>query len=334
MTLEPGRTGGHDQCRGALFVYILDVLEVIDRLFGKVFHGDDASGGQLHRQITVHAFHCQKVVGGFALINSTVSAVMVLVVMLSGVLGVLDQVAEHLALHRYLSGGLYILAVAASFSVLGIPGALYSQFVIEERFGFNRTTLGLFLLDRLRTGAISLVISAVVLTVLFAFMERAGGFWWLYAAGFIISFQFVLMVLYPTMIAPLFNRFVPVKEGEVRSRLARLSERLGYRLLGIFVMDGSKRSRHSNAYFTGLGPLKRIVLFDTLLDQLDAFVLEPAQILERLVHGPRGVGVDADRYRRDLTDRADDQAFIRRPQLDLQDGIVGRLLRLAPHLIR
>lgn len=229
--------------------------------------------------------------GGFTLINSTASAVMVLVVVLSGVLGVLDQAVEQLALHRYLSGGLYILAVAGFFSVVGIPGALYSQFVIEERFGFNRTTLGLFLLDRLKSGTVSLVISAIVLIVLFAFMERAGEFWWLYAAGFIISFQFILVVLYPTMIAPLFNRFVPVEEGEVRSRLECLAERLGYRLLGIFVMDGSKRSRHSNAYFTGLGPVKRIVLFDTLLDQLDASEIEAVVAHEigheRLRHIPQ-----------------------------------------------
>ena len=229
--------------------------------------------------------------GRFALLTDTVAAVAVLAVVLSGVLGTLDRAVGQLALHPYLSGGIYVLAVGAFFTVIGIPAALYSQFVIEERFGFNRTTLRLFLLDRLKGGLISLVISAIVLLVLFAFMDRAGSLWWLYAGGVIIAFQFVLMVLYPTVIAPLFNRFVPVGEGEVRTRLAELARRLGYRLRGIFVMDGSKRSKHSNAYFTGLGPVKRIVLFDTLLDQLDPGEIEAVVAHEigheRLRHIPQ-----------------------------------------------
>lgn len=227
----------------------------------------------------------------FALFADSVSAVVVLVVVLSGVLGALDTAVARLAVHAYLAGGIYVLLAGAFFTVLGIPAALYSQFVIEARFGFNRTTLGLFLIDRLKGCLISLVISAVVLFVLFAFMDRAGSFWWLYAAGFIISFQFVLLVLYPTVIAPLFNRFVPVEEGEVRARLSALAERLGYRLRGIFVMDGSKRSRHSNAYFTGLGPVKQIVLFDTLIEVLDAVEVEAVVAHEigheRLSHIPQ-----------------------------------------------
>lgn len=248
---------------------------------------DGAVDGATHARMRDYA----QARGRFALLANTVSAAAVLAVALSGVLGALDAAVGRLALHPYLAGGLYVLAVGAFFSALGIPTALYSQFVIEQRFGFNRTTLRLFLLDRLKGGLISLLLGAVVLLVLFVFMDRAGSLWWLYAGGVIVAFQVVLLVLYPTLIAPLFNRFVPIGEGEVRARLAALAGRLGYRLRGIFVMDGSKRSRHSNAYFTGLGPVKRIVLFDTLLDQLDTAEIEAVVAHEigheRLRHVPQ-----------------------------------------------
>ncbi len=248
---------------------------------------DGAVDGATHARMRDYA----QARGRFALLANSVSAAAVLAVALSGVLGALDAAVGRLALHPYLAGGLYVLAVGAFFSALGIPTALYSQFVIEQRFGFNRTTLRLFLLDRLKGGLISLLLGAVVLLVLFVFMDRAGSLWWLYAGGVIVAFQVVLLVLYPTLIAPLFNRFVPIGEGEVRARLAALVGRLGYRLRGIFVMDGSKRSRHSNAYFTGLGPVKRIVLFDTLLDQLDTAEIEAVVAHEigheRLRHVPQ-----------------------------------------------
>ena len=248
---------------------------------------DGAVDGATHARMRDYA----QARGRFALLANSVSAASVLAVALSGVLGALDAAVGRLALHPYLAGGLYVLAVGAFFSALGIPTALYSQFVIEQRFGFNRTTLRLFLLDRLKGGLISLLLGAVVLLVLFVFMDRAGSLWWLYAGGVIVAFQVVLLVLYPTLIAPLFNRFVPIAEGEVRARLAALVGRLGYRLRGIFVMDGSKRSRHSNAYFTGLGPVKRIVLFDTLLDQLDTAEIEAVVAHEigheRLRHVPQ-----------------------------------------------
>lgn len=248
---------------------------------------DGAVDGATHARMRDYA----QARGRFALLVNSVSAAAVLAVALSGVLGALDAAVGRLALHPYLAGGLYVLAVGAFFSALGIPTALYSQFVIEQRFGFNRTTLRLFLLDRLKGGLISLLLGAVVLLVLFVFMDRAGSLWWLYAGGVIVAFQVVLLVLYPTLIAPLFNRFVPIAEGEVRARLAALAGRLGYRLRGIFVMDGSKRSRHSNAYFTGLGPVKRIVLFDTLLDQLDTAEIEAVVAHEigheRLRHVPQ-----------------------------------------------
>lgn len=235
--------------------------------------------GEVDTDTHVRMREYQSIRGRFALLTGAVSAVVVLLLVMSGVLGMLDQAVQRLSLHRYLVSGLYILIIGAGFSLLGIPAALYSQFVIEERFGFNRTKLRLFVLDQLKRSAISLVISAIVLLALFIFMDSAGRGWWLYASGFVIVFQFVLVIIYPTLIAPLFNRFIPVEEGEVRSRLERLIERLGYRLHGIFVMDGSKRSRHSNAYFTGLGPVKRIVLFDTLINQLD-----PAEIEAVVAH--------------------------------------------------
>jgi STE24 endopeptidase len=155
------------------------------------------------------------------------------------------------------------------FSLFSLPFSLYRQFVIEERFGFNRMTWKLLLLDISKGALLSIIIMTPLLYGLFWFMDRAGNFWWIYAfAGFSL-FQLVVMILYPTLIAPLFNKFSPLEEGSLKEKILALARKLDFRTSGIFVMDGSKRSSHSNAYFTGIGHAKRIVLFDTLVRQMD-----------------------------------------------------------------
>lgn len=203
--------------------------------------------------------------GRFGLVVGSVSSAALLAIVASGLLGVLDQLARSLPIHPYLQGMVFIAAVSFGAWILRLPFALYSTFVIEGRFGFNRTTVRLFIMDSLKGFAISVVIGVPVLAALFWFMDRTGQLWWIWAFAATTIFQFGMSYLVPTVIAPMFNRFTPLPDGALKGRILALARDLGLRTRGIYVVDSSRRSRHSNAYFTGLGPAKRIVLFDTLL---------------------------------------------------------------------
>ena len=179
------------------------------------------------------------------------------------------------ALLSALGGGMpQQLALLAVFALVGglleLPFTLYQTFVLEERFGFNKMTWRLWLADGLKSlgvgAAIGLPIAALVLWL----MGAAGGLWWLWAWGAWVAFNLLLMVVYPSFIAPLFNRFQPLADEALKARVTALMQRCGFAAKGLFVMDGSTRSAHANAYFTGFGPAKRVVFYDTLLRQLDA----------------------------------------------------------------
>ena len=186
------------------------------------------------------------------------------------------------ALHNFWSPRLDGLSygVALTFSVLAIsaaidlPLAYYRQFVIEEKFAFNRMTPRLFFGDLLKQAALGVAIGAPVLLAVLWMMEAMGSLWWLYVWLFWCAFNLLILSLYPTWIAPLFNKFSPLEEGEMKTRIEALLTRCGFRSSGLFVMDGSKRSSHGNAYFTGFGNNKRIVFFDTLLSRLAAPEIE------------------------------------------------------------
>ncbi|HVF63610.1 MAG TPA: M48 family metallopeptidase [Casimicrobiaceae bacterium] len=175
------------------------------------------------------------------------------------------------------------VAAIASLVVIGgvasLPFSLYSTFVIEERFGFNRMTLKLFVADLAKGVALGALLGLPLLYVVLWLMREAGALWWLYAWAAWMAFQLVMLVAYPTLIAPLFNRFQPLPQGEARSRIEALLARCGFASSGLFVMDGSRRSGHGNAYFTGLGRAKRVVFFDTLLSRL-----KPEEIEAVLAH--------------------------------------------------
>ena len=175
--------------------------------------------------------------------------------------------------------GVYVLAglfygLALIFSVMlitaavDLPFSLYRQFVIEARYGFNRMTLGLFVGDLLKQALIGIVIGAPVILAVLWLMAAMGSAWWFWVWLFWSAFNLLLLFIYPTWIAPLFNKFSPLAEGEMKTRIEALLMRCGFRSSGLFVMDGSKRSSHGNAYFTGFGNNKRIVFFDTLLERL------------------------------------------------------------------
>lgn len=181
-----------------------------------------------------------------------------------------------LALHDFwaarLDGIAYGLALMFSVMLLSglvdLPFSLYKQFVIEARHGFNRMTVALFASDLLKQTLLGLVIGAPVLATVLWLKEAMGSLWWLYVWLFWSVFNLLMLFIFPTWIAPLFNKFTPLPDGEAKQRIEALLKRCGFRSNGLFVMDGSKRSAHGNAYFTGFGNNKRIVFFDTLLERL------------------------------------------------------------------
>ena len=191
------------------------------------------------------------------------------------------------ALHEFWTArldGLYygvalIFSVTLISSLIDLPFSLYTQFVIEERFGFNRMTLKLFCLDLIKQTALGLVIGTPVLLAVLWLMAQMGCLWWLYVWLFWCGFNLLILFVYPTWIAPLFNKFTPLDDAPLKARIEALLARCGFATSGLFVMDGSKRSAHGNAYFTGFGKTKRIVFFDTLLGRL-----QPAEVEAVLAH--------------------------------------------------
>ena len=175
------------------------------------------------------------------------------------------------------------LALLGSFVLIGgiidLPFTLYQTFVVEERFGFNKMTPKLWLVDLLKSSVIGVLIGLPIAAFILWLMGAAGSLWWLYAWTFWMGFNLLLLVIYPTLIAPLFNKFQPLEDETLKARVSALMQRCGFAAKGLFVMDGSKRSAHANAYFTGFGASKRVVFFDTLLK-----ALSPGEVDAVLAH--------------------------------------------------
>ena len=164
-------------------------------------------------------------------------------------------------------------------AAVGLPLSLYRVFGIEQRFGFNRMTWRLYLLDLAKQTALAIVLGVPLVLALLWLMQHMGSLWWLYAWLVLTAFTIVLQLLFPAVILPLFNKFTPVAEGELAERVGKLLARCGFKSRGLYMMDGSKRSSHGNAFFAGFGATKRIVLFDTLVSRL-----EPPEIEAVLAH--------------------------------------------------
>jgi STE24 endopeptidase len=170
-----------------------------------------------------------------------------------------------------------VAATATIFLILTlieIPTSIYQTFVIEEKFGFNKSTVNQFIKDQLLHLGLGATIGLPLLALILWVMDNVGSLWWLWAWGIIMGFSLLMSWLYPTVIAPLFNKFTPMEEGSLKDRIQGLLARCGFNSQGIFIMDGSKRSGHGNAYFTGLGNNKRIVFFDNLVNSLEEEELE------------------------------------------------------------
>jgi STE24 endopeptidase len=182
------------------------------------------------------------------------------------------------------TGGMtYQIALLVAFAlisgIIDLPFEYYSQFVLEEKFGFNKMTVGLFITDMVKSVLLGAAIGLPLIWVILTLMDKAGSLWWLYAWLVWSGFQLLMLVLYPSVIAPLFNKFTPLDDDSLRARIENLMKRVGFASKGLFVMDGSKRSAHGNAYFSGFGAAKRIVFFDTLLSRL-----QPEEIEAVLAH--------------------------------------------------
>ncbi|MGH8829772.1 MAG: M48 family metallopeptidase [Polaromonas sp.] len=207
----------------------------------------------------------------FGMLETAFSAAVLLGWTLLGGLDALNQALLHSGLAAY-GSLLPQLALLAAFGVisglLDLPFTLYSTFRIEERFGFNKMTLRLWLTDLVKSLLVGAVIGLPIVALILWLMGSAGSLWWLWAWGAWMGFNLLVLVLYPTVIAPLFNKFKPLEDETLKASVTALMQRCGFAAKGLFVMDGSRRSAHANAYFTGFGAAKRVVFYDTLLKQL------------------------------------------------------------------
>ncbi|MDH3219286.1 MAG: M48 family metallopeptidase [Gammaproteobacteria bacterium] len=205
---------------------------------------------------------------------------------MGGGINVIDQWWLGFEYPGMVTGIAVILSLTLLSAILGLPFSLYQTFVIEERFGFNKTTLKTWLLDLVKTAMLLLLLGAPLLAAILWLMNRAGDLWWIYAWLLWMGFSLVMIWAYPVFIAPLFNKFSPLQDSNLRTRIEDLLTRCGFHSQGVFVVDGSKRSSHGNAYFTGFGRNKRIVFYDTLLETLSEDEVE-AVLAHELGHFKR-----------------------------------------------
>lgn len=208
------------------------------------------------------------------LIELCVATLIVVAWTLGGGLNWLDLSLRNLGYSEIVTGVSFIFSFVLIGSLLDLPMSAYRTFKLEQRFGFNNTTIKTFISDIAKNTVIMSLIGIPLLALILWIMQSAGSLWWLYVWATWFGFSLFMMWAYPAFIAPLFNEFRPLEEGELRSRIESLLTRNGFTSNGIFVMDGSTRSTHGNAYFTGLGANKRIVFFDTLINELSADEIE------------------------------------------------------------
>ncbi len=206
--------------------------------------------------------------------ETLIDAAVVLALTLGGGLAAVDAVCGRTHWGEPWRGVIVVLAVLAITAVIGLPFSLWRTFRIEAAFGFNRVTPGLYWLDRAKGLALALLLGVPLLLAALELMERAGRLWWLYAWLGWLAVSLTLAWAWPAFIAPLFNRFVPLADAELKARIESLLARCGFASKGVFVVDSSRRTAHGNAYFTGVGRNKRIVFFDTLLERLGVAEVE------------------------------------------------------------
>ena len=216
----------------------------------------------------------------FGMVDTLVGVALLLALTLGGGLQLLAEAwGAAFAPGSIAHGTAFLLTVFLLQALVSLPLSLYRTFGLEQRFGFNRMTLRLFASDLAKQALLALALGVPLLLAVLWLMERMGTLWWLYVWAVLTAFSLVLQLIFPPLILPLFNKFTPLTEGELARRVAALLERCGFKSRGLYLMDGSKRSSHGNAFFAGIGAAKRIVLFDTLVQRL-----EPGEVEAVLAH--------------------------------------------------
>jgi STE24 endopeptidase len=207
--------------------------------------------------------------------ESVAQAILLAALTLGGGLELIDSLWRNaLANHEILRGAAVILSAMIVSSLVELPFDYYKAFVVDQRFGFNKMTPAMFFTDMIKHAVVGLLLGAPLLFAALWLMQGAGDYWWLYLWIVWSVFNLIMLAVYPTFIAPLFNKFTPLADASLKSRIETLLTKCGFKSQGLFVMDGSTRSSHGNAYFTGFGSSKRVVFFDTLLDRLDENEIE------------------------------------------------------------
>ena len=203
----------------------------------------------------------------FGLFSNTFSLILIMIVIHSDIFGLLDQFVRGQSDSYILQGLLFIGIIYFFQDIVSLPFSIYHTFVIEERFGFNKTTLNLFIIDKIKGYAIFIVLGSIIITPILYFFHVYGDIGWLIAWSILTAFMIAVQPLFVHVIAPMFNKFTPLEEGELRSAIEKYTAKVNFPLARIDIMDGSKRSAHSNAYFTGFGKSRRIAIFDTLVEK-------------------------------------------------------------------
>jgi STE24 endopeptidase len=201
------------------------------------------------------------------LIGGLIGKAVLLYLILSGLL---PWVAEYVAHLPFVVQGLLFFSIPSiAGASIALPFGYYHAFVLEQKYGFNTTTFRTWLMDLLKSGALSIVLGGTLLSCLLVMVKYTGNAWWIWAWAIFFSFEVLMSLLYPTLFAPMFNKFTPISPGPLAEKISRLAEREGLMIKGVYEMDAKRRSRHTNAYVAGMGKTKRIVLFDTLLASHD-----------------------------------------------------------------
>lgn len=212
------------------------------------------------------SYTCSKII--FEMVYESYDLLVLFAFILIGGFGYAETISSSLFTHEPLMGIFFCFAISIGKEILDLPFSLYQTFILEQRYGFNNMTYGLFFKDTVKKFVLSILIGAPLIYFLLWIIKSTGNNWWIYGFLALTGFQLLIIWIYPTWIAPFFNKFAPLEKGDLRDKIFKIASEVQFTLSEIFVMDGSKRSSHSNAYFTGLGKNRRIVLFDTLIQLL------------------------------------------------------------------
>lgn len=251
-----------------LFDYLLDTfLNYLNGKYRNTPLPEDLNGIYDAEKLQ-KAIDYDKVNSKFETVSGTFSTILVLIMFFAGGFAVVDHWAGSVTDNMIWKGLLFFGILGLAADILQTPFSIYHTFVIEQKFGFNKTTPKTFILDKIKGLLLSIIIGGILMSLILWFYYKTTEFFWLYAWALVTFFMIFMAMFYSNVIVPLFNKQKPLEEGELKDAINNLAEKLGFKLNNIYTIDGSKRSTKANAYFTGLGAKKRIVLFDTLIKEL------------------------------------------------------------------